>query len=198
VHLLETTTRCLKGTLVIPRTSVITDWRSRDEDLPDVAPGEEYECRIAPQKFVALRQIRVLNMVLVRLRIGAVEEVPFELESTDVHKASTACKQCDHARAYHREAADTQEPWLCAYPAHQNGAPCDCQGFVEPTQQRNYKPAGLAVAPLKKRLIATGAAVATADSIAITPGLEVCLVLRNEGQVPVKPRAALIVYEEIA
>lgn len=60
-------------------TAVITDWRIRDDDLPDVAPGEEYECVIAPQKFVAICRIVVRDLTLVRLQIGTVKEVPFEL-----------------------------------------------------------------------------------------------------------------------
>jgi len=133
------------------RTAVITDWRTRENDLPDLAPGEEYTRLIAPQKFVVLCRIRIQNTVLVSLRIGAVEGVPFELESTD-------------------------------------GA--------ERNVQRNYRRAGLSDEALKKRLVLTGVAVATPDSIAISPGLEVCLVVRNDGTVPVKPRAALIVLEE--
>lgn len=67
-----------------PRTSVITDWRVPDEEtLPDLAPGEDYERVIAPQKFVVLQQVIVRGPSLVRLRIGAVPEVPFELVSTD-------------------------------------------------------------------------------------------------------------------
>lgn len=132
------------------RTAVITDWRVRDEDaLPDVPPGGEYEREIAPQKFVVLRRILVRDLTLVHLRIGAVDEVPFELESAD--------------------------------------------GSL-----RTYKPKGLNDEALKKRLVDTGAAAAPQDTIAIAPALEVRLLLRNEGSTPAKPRAALIVYEEIA
>lgn len=63
--------------------------------------------------------------------------------------------------------------------------------------QRTYRPRGLDDELLRKRLSATGAAVATADSIAIAPCLEVRVRLRNEGDAPTKPRAALLVYEEI-
>jgi hypothetical protein len=72
-----------------PRMSVITDWRTKEDDLPDVAPGEEYEYVIAPQKFVVLHRIRVVNslpggdLTLVRLKIGAIEDVPFELDRVD-------------------------------------------------------------------------------------------------------------------
>lgn len=50
---------------------------------------------------------------------------------------------------------------------------------------------------LKKRLIATGAAAAPRNTIAIAPALEVRTTLRNDGNVPAKPRASLLVYEEI-
>lgn len=63
------------------RVAVITDWRVRDEDLPDVSPGAEYECVIVPQKFVAIHRIVVRDLALVRLKIGPVEAVPFKLES---------------------------------------------------------------------------------------------------------------------
>jgi hypothetical protein len=140
---------------MIPRLSVITDWRVREDDLPDVAPGEEFEYVIAPQKFVVLHRIRVVSslprgdMALIRLEIGMVKDIPFELESTD--------------------------------------------GPV-----RTYRLKGLNDDDLKKRLIKTGAAVATKDSIAIAPALEVRTVLRNEGSRPAKPRAALLVQEEIS
>lgn len=132
-----------------PRTSIITDWRVRDDsDLPDVPPGGEYECVIAPQKFVVLRQIVVRGPSLVRLRIGGVPDVPFELESVD--------------------------------------------GDV-----RRYRPKGLDDESIKKQLVKTGAAAAGPNTIAIAPALEVCLQLRNEGDAPTKPRAALLVQEEI-
>jgi hypothetical protein len=132
-----------------PRISVITDWRIRDEDdLPDVAPGTEYECVIAPQKFVALRRIVVRDLTLVRLAIGTIK-VPFELESAD--------------------------------------------GPV-----RTYRLRDLGDEDLRRRLVKTGAAVATSEMIAIVPGLEVRTVLRNETTAPAKPRAALIVHEEVA
>ncbi len=135
------------------RMSIITDWRARDEDLPDVEPGEEFECVIAPQKFVVLHQVRIVNslpggdMTLAHLGIGNVKEVPFELNGTD--------------------------------------------GSV-----RTYRLKGLDNDTLKKALVKTGAAVATRNTIAIAPGLEVRVVLRNEGRAPAKPRAALLVQEE--
>ena len=136
------------------RISIITDWRIKDSDLPDVAPGDEFERVIAPQKFVVLRRIRVVSvlsggdMTLVRLEIGVVKDIPFELESTD--------------------------------------------GLV-----RTYRLKGLDDEDLKRRLVKTGAAVATKDAIAIAPALEVRTILRNEGIRPAKPIVALLVQEEI-
>jgi hypothetical protein len=133
-----------------PRTSVITDWRVRDEnDLPDIGPGEECERVIAPQKFVVLYRIIVRGpwASLVRLQIGAVPDVPFELESVD--------------------------------------------GEI-----RHYRPTGLANESIKKQLVKIGAAAATPNAIAIAPGLEVRLHLRNEGARPTKLSAALLVQEE--
>lgn len=133
-----------------PRTSIITDWRTKESDLPDVAPGDEYERVIAPQKFVVLHRVVVRGMTLVRLEIGAVKNVPFELDSTD-----------------------------------SNGP------------QRTYRLGGLDDELLKKSLIKTGAAVASAQSLALAPGLEVRAILRNESTAPAKPRAALVVQEEV-
>lgn len=60
----------------------IIDWRVRDEDsLPDVAPGEECERVITPQKHVVLRRIRC-DLCLVRLQVGPIE-VPFEIAADD-------------------------------------------------------------------------------------------------------------------
>lgn len=131
------------------RTSVITDWRMSDADLPDIAPGEEYERVIRPQKFVVLHRILVRDMALIRLQIGAVDGVPFRLEGAE-------------------------------------------------GSRRGYRLTGLDDTDLKKRLIATGATVATPAAIAIVPGLEVRVFLRNEGDAPVKPRCALLVQEEIS
>jgi len=70
---------------MIPRLSVITDWRVRnDDDLPDIAPGEEFERVIAPQKFIVLHAIILRGPPLVSLQIGALPDVPFELEAIDV------------------------------------------------------------------------------------------------------------------
>ena len=127
--------------------TAITDWRGA-EDLPDIAPGDEYERVIAPQKFVVLHRILVRDMTLVRLQIGRVEDITFELESTD-------------------------GPLLA------------------------YRLIGLGDDALKKALVATGATVTTSSSIAISPGLIIRVLLRNEGDTPVKPRAALLVQEEV-
>ena len=133
-----------------PRTSVITDWRVRDEStLPDLLPGDEYERVIAPQKFVVLHRIIIRGPNLIRLGIGGVPDVPFELESVD--------------------------------------------GDV-----RRYRAKGLNDEALKKQLVKVGAAASGPNAIAIAPGLEICLQLRNEGAAPTKPRAALLVQEEIS
>jgi hypothetical protein len=128
-------------------TAVITDWNAREDELPDVAPGDEHERLYRSQTFVVLMRVIVLDMVLARLQVGPVE-VPFALESTKNAK-------------------------------------------------RTYTPAGLDDDDLRRRLIEAGARVATKDSIAIMPGIDVRVVLRNDGSTPTKPRVALIVQEEI-
>lgn len=45
------------------------------------------------------------------------------------------CRSCGHARAYHCGlgtpiAKAPSEAWFCAYPTHQDGTPCNCQGFT--------------------------------------------------------------------
>jgi hypothetical protein len=65
------------------RLTTVTDWRVRDEDLPDIPSGFECQREIAPQKHVVLRQIVVRHLKLVRLRIGAVTFVPFEICGED-------------------------------------------------------------------------------------------------------------------
>jgi hypothetical protein len=129
------------------RASAITDWNTREDELPDVEPGAEYERLYASQKFIVLRRVVVRGMALARLQIGAVE-VPFELESTG-------------------------------------------------DLTRTYRPTGLDEENLKRLLVKAGAAVATKDSIAIAPTLEIRVVLRNDGGAAIKPRAALIVQEEV-
>jgi len=64
-------------------TSVVTDWRLRDEDLFDMLPGEACERVITPQKHVVLRQVVVHHLKLVRLQIGNVFSVPFEICGED-------------------------------------------------------------------------------------------------------------------
>jgi hypothetical protein len=61
----------------------LTDWRIRDEDLPDIPPGRECERAITPQKHVILKQIAIRNLKLVHLGIGAVPSVPFEIYNED-------------------------------------------------------------------------------------------------------------------
>lgn len=115
------------------RMSVITDWRTDDDALPDVLPGEGYDRVITPQKPVTLCRILVLhNLQLFRLRIGA-EEIPFRLEG------------CDGNR-------------------------------------RGYRP------------MIQGT---TANEIAIAAGQDVRITLRNDSLYAVKPRAALLVREEL-
>lgn len=65
------------------RTVSITDWRIRDEDLPDTLPGWKCERRITPQKHSILRQIAVRPLKLERLRIGNVSFIPFEICGED-------------------------------------------------------------------------------------------------------------------
>lgn len=62
----------------------VTDWCIPDESLlSDLAPSESCAREITPQKNVVLRKILVPNFSLIRLGIGEVDEVPFELESAD-------------------------------------------------------------------------------------------------------------------
>lgn len=146
---------------LVPRSprskiSAITDWRVRDEnDLPDVAPGHEYERVIAPQRCVALRRIVVRDpMTLVRLEIGTIPN-PFELESTHV-------------------------------------ATAEVQHSV-----RTYRLGDLGSEDLGRSLLKIGAAIAARKRIAIAPGLEIRVVLRNEGADPAKACVALL-HEEVA
>ena len=125
------------------RTSVITDWRTRDEDLPDVPPGEDHERVITPQRPVLLRRILVVGMRLVQLRIGATE-VPFRLEG------------CDGRRCTYRPLPDEEA---------------------------------------LSRLRASGAR-STPEDVIVPAGMDIRLLLRNDGEAPTKPRAALLVQEE--
>jgi hypothetical protein len=52
-----------------------------------VAPWSTREYRVRPQNFIVLHRVITYNGVLTRLRIGALEEVPFELEATDDARA---------------------------------------------------------------------------------------------------------------
>ncbi len=130
---------------MIGRTSVITDWSTRDEDLPDVSPGETFEGVCVPQNFVVLFRVLVKDLILARLQIGPVT-VPFELHSAIEGRRSYALKIADEA--------------------------------------------------LRQCLVKVGAAVTPGNGIALTPGSEVHLLLRNDGASPVRLRAALIVQEE--
>ncbi len=60
-----------------------------------------------------------------------------------------------------------------------------------------YRMTGLGDETLKKRLIGAGAAVASFDTVALAPALEVHVLLRNDGAVPEKPRVSLLVQEEV-
>ena len=131
------------------RTAVITDWRTKDENLPDLAPGEDYERVIVPQMFCVLHRIIVRGpgLNLVSLRIDAVADVPFELESVD-----------GEIRNYRLK--------------------------LDPDTLSNLKKC------------APAAAAIGSHALALMPALAIRLVLRNEGDAPTKPRAALIVQEE--
>jgi len=129
--------------------SVITDWRVRDEELPDLLPGEKVERVIAPQKFVVLHQIILRGPYLLRLRIGAVRDVPFELVNVD-------------------------------------------------GEDRRYRPKDLDQESIKSQLVATGAPALGPNAIALPPGIDVCLELRNERGIPTKPHASLLVQEEVS
>ena len=128
--------------------SVITDWRVRDDDLPDILPGEEFEHVITPQKHVVLCRIVVGGLHLVRLVIGIIE-IPFKLEA--------------FANPFKLEAYDNND-------------------------LRTYRP----TAPKQLTIRRT-----KADEIAVVAGQDVRVVLRNEGDEPAKPRAALLVREEV-
>jgi hypothetical protein len=134
------------------RTTTITDWRVRDEDLPDVPPGGEHDRAITPQKHVVLCRIVVRDLRLVRLQVGEVE-VPFELDSED-------------------------------------GA------------LRTYRPAcqrrGVPLSTLIAALVRAGAHPTSSDEIGIPAALDVRVTLRNDTDAPARPRAALLVREEIS
>jgi hypothetical protein len=161
------------------RISVITDWRVRDEDLPDVAPGADYERVIAPQKFVALRRIVVRDLALVRLQVGAVEEVPFELESAEgpVRTYRLGALGDDGLRRRLVETGAAVTKIVRDIRAQDSIVEFDCGRE------------GDSAASAKRAV--------TNELIAIAPGLEVRVVLRNDRSMPAKPRAALIVHEEV-
>ena len=63
---------------------------------------------------------------------------------------------------------------------------------------KTYRPAGLDNDDLKRRLVETGATVATPHSIAMAPGLDVRTIVKNAGPMmaAVKFRVAVVVQEE--
>ena len=67
------------------RLTVVADWRTRkEEDLVDVPPNGDGETMYAAQDFIDLHGIIVRDLsLLVRVRIGAADDIPFELESDD-------------------------------------------------------------------------------------------------------------------
>lgn len=136
-----------------PRTSVITDWRTNEEDLPDLALDQDYERVIVPQRFCVLHRIIVHGswLRLVSLRIAALN-VPFELEL---------------------EREDDVNNEIHNY-------------------RLRLDPATLAT--LKK--CTPGAAAIGDHALALLPGMNVTLQLRNTGVALAKPRAALVVQEE--
>ena len=144
------------------RMSLVTDWRTRDEDLPDVLPGEEYERVITPQKHVTLCRILVNGLHLVRLQIGAVEEVPFRLMGVDGRRRGYSPRIDLVPR---RDDDDSLRSCAAREKLLQ------IQSIPQPT---------------------------VPDEVAILAGVNVHITLRNERAVPVKPRAALLVREEIS
>ncbi|HSX22384.1 MAG TPA: hypothetical protein VLE97_06365 [Gaiellaceae bacterium] len=139
------------------RTSVITDWRTKDEDLPDIAPGAEYERVIVTQKFVVLHRIVTRGPSLIRLQLPVKTfgrdldpvRLPFELENVDGN--------------IHTYKLKINSETLHAIKTYAT-------------------PAAAAIGP---------------HALALLPAVEICLALRNEGDAPTKPRAALVVQEEV-
>jgi hypothetical protein len=130
----------------VTRTA-ITDWRVHDEnDLPDIAPGEDYERVITPQTFVVLRRILVRDFIPIRLSIAAIVEVPFELAKAD-----------GRLRTYRPVCIDEELRGACNR---------------------------------------VGLTIRGPDAIAIVPGMDVRIFLRNARTHPAKPRVTLIGDEE--
>lgn len=126
-------------------TSVVTDWRIRDEDLADIPPGKTCERVITPQRHSLLRQIVVRHLQLAWLQIGNVI-VPFEI-----------CGENGAVRTYRPIATDIQ---------------------------------------ILRQLANTGAQVLARHAIRVVAGLDVRVILRNDGASPKKPIVSLIVQEE--
>lgn len=125
-----------------------TPGRSPGRDLPALAPNDECDHVILPQRFIVLHRIITHGPILVGLTVGACADVPFELESTD--------------------------------------------GDV-----RHYRLKDLDVRFFDRALAKVGAAAVDSKAIAIPPGMEVRLQLRNESAGKLKPRAAILVEEEV-
>ena len=81
----------------------------------------------------------------------------------------------------------------------QIGAEADVPFELESTdgEVRYYRPKDVDQEPTKSQLAKTGTAAASSNAVAIPPGMEVRLHLRNEGAAPTKPRAALLVQDEV-
>lgn len=130
-----------------PRTSAITDWRTRDEDLPDVLPDEEYERVITPQRHVVLVQLLVQDLRMAKLQIGPIDQIPFEI--------------------------------------------CD-----ESATLRTYRPnLGEIFETVRAHLADIGCFVVAPNAIRVVTGIDVRITVKNLGEVPKKPRVALIVEE---
>lgn len=102
---------------------------------------------ITPQKHSVLCQIVVPDLKLVRLRIGAVYSVPFEI--------------------------------------------CGEDGAL-----RIYRPIIPTNAEVVQHLAGCGAQVVSPNAIRVCAGMDVCLILRNAGTSPAKPRVSLLVQEK--
>lgn len=131
--------------------SLVTYWTTpgkREKELSSIAPGDEYEHVIRPQRFIVLHQLVTHGPILVGLGVGACNGVPFELESAD--------------------------------------------GNV-----RRYRLKDLDVRFFDRALAKVGAAAIDSRAIAIPPGMDVRLQLRNESLDPIEPRAGILVEEEV-
>lgn len=149
------------------RMSVITDWRVHDDDLPDVPPGEEFECVFTPQKHVVLCRIVVRGLCLIRLQTGPVE-IPFELDSAKERHVRHGVRTYQLTRGF----AVRYVPAATVVTIPEGSATAD-----------------LGCVPVYRTADGEG-------EIPLVPGLAVRVLLRNETNAPAKPRAALLVREE--